>query len=639
MSSGCTSDDDFVDSSEYEHYGSQDESSVTDFDQVDEFEFADMMAEKYRKKSYEIEFSVLFQEDITAAQVNASSHVAGMLGVSDNQAVVLLRTYKWNIERLIEQYMENPEKTFDQAGVVVDAAQAPVMDRPSEFECLICYDNSPGGDALGLQCGHIFCQACYEQYLTQKIVDEGECRRIRCPESGCAVLLDEHTIGKIVSVPVMEKYRVLQDREYVAEMDSLRWCPGPDCENAVECQLPHSSFTTIVPAVKCACGYKFCFGCGQNDHQPAPCRLAKLWQKKCADDSETTHWILTYTKECGKCQSTIEKNGGCNHMTCRKCQYEFCWVCMGPWEEHGSNWYTCNRFEEVESAEARDQQNKSRATLERYLHYYNRFANHEQSAKLDQELYNRAEKNMEEIQLTSALSWIEAQFLQKAVDTLTSSRMVLRWSYAFAYYLVKSNMTELFEDNQRDLEMAVEALSELLEKPIEKETIAELRQQIIDKTVYVSSRREVVLEDTTKGLADGLWEYHIDSDKAEVPAQEPEVEPATAQAEQVEQVEQVEQAEQAEQVEQAEQEGQNDQPERVARVATIVLDMTNDQPMHPGVEQVVEDEQVVQVEQVIQVERVVQVEQAVQVEQVEQPEQAEQVEQPEQVEQVEQVEQ
>lgn len=78
-----------------------------------------------------------------------------------------------------------------------------------------------------------------------------------------------------------------------------------------------------------------------------------------------------------------------SHMTCKKCKYEFCWVCMGtvfccgwfctvadrvvclysgPWSEHGTAWYSCNRFDEKESVEARDAQSKSRASLERYLH-------------------------------------------------------------------------------------------------------------------------------------------------------------------------------------------------------------------------------------------------------------------------------
>lgn len=61
-------------------------------------------------------------------------------------------------------------------------------------------------------------------------------------------------------------------------------------------------------------------------------------------------------------------SNGCSHMTCKKCKWEFCWVCMGPWSEHGTSWYQCNRFEEKSGTNARDAQAKSRASLERYLH-------------------------------------------------------------------------------------------------------------------------------------------------------------------------------------------------------------------------------------------------------------------------------
>jgi hypothetical protein len=58
----------------------------------------------------------------------------------------------------------------------------------------------------------------------------------------------------------------------------------------------------------------------------------------------------------------------CSHMTCKKCKHEFCWVCMGSWSEHGTAWYSCNRFDEKSGMDARDAQSKSRASLERYLH-------------------------------------------------------------------------------------------------------------------------------------------------------------------------------------------------------------------------------------------------------------------------------
>ena len=56
---------------------------------------------------------------------------------------------------------------------------------------------------------------------------------------------------------------------------------------------------------------------------------------------------------------------------------------------------------------------------------------------------------MEEMQITSALTWIEVQFMKKAVEEVEKCRTTLKWTYAMAYYLAKGNEKELFEDNQR----------------------------------------------------------------------------------------------------------------------------------------------------------------------------------------------
>lgn len=71
-----------------------------------------------------------------------------------------------------------------------------------------------------------------------------------------------------------------------------------------------------------------------------------------------------------------------------------------------------------------------------FLHrpqYYNRWANHELSAKLDREFYVKTEKKMEELQLVSDLSWIEVQFARQAVEQLTAARSTLKWTYAMAF--------------------------------------------------------------------------------------------------------------------------------------------------------------------------------------------------------------
>jgi ariadne-1 len=172
----------------------------------------------------------------------------------------------------------------------------------------------------------------------------------------------------VIMLDIVVRYAKLVLHTFVDDNEYLKWCPAPNCEHVVECHIPSSSFNQIVPSVQCNCGNRFCYSCSLPDHLPAPCFLVKRWLQKCKDDSETANWISANTKECSKCQATIEKNGGCNHMTCKKCKHEFCWVCLGPWTEHGTQWYNCNRYEEKSGSEARDQQTKSRAQLERYLH-------------------------------------------------------------------------------------------------------------------------------------------------------------------------------------------------------------------------------------------------------------------------------
>ena len=359
-----------------------------------------------------------------------------------------------------------------------------------------------------MKCEHRFCADCYRQYLTQKIKEEGESARIRCPGDGCNRIVDSRSIDLLIIDEIKSRYEELLLRTYVDDKDNLKWCPAPNCEFALECGVKAKDLNRVVPTVICKCGHPFCFGCTVTDHQPAPCSIVKKWLKKCADDSETANWISANTKECPRCYSTIEKNGGCNHMTCRKCKHEFCWMCMGVWSEHGTSWYNCNRYEEKSGSDARDAQARSRASLERYLHYYNRYANHEQSAKLDKDIALKAEKKMTKLQGESNLSWIEVQFLQAASQCLQECRQTLKWTYAFAFYLARNNETEIFEDNQKDLELAVENLSELFEKPTDQ--LGGLKVEMMDKISYCSKRRVIVLDTTAQTLANAGWKFNVD---------------------------------------------------------------------------------------------------------------------------------
>lgn len=459
--------------------------------------------DKPSRQAHVIPFKIHQPADIQRQQDDMTNEVNMILDMRKEDAAILLRYFRWNKERLLEDYMDRPDKVLEAAGLGGNESTLPKLETNPGFVCDICCEDTENLESFAMSCGHRYCVDCYRQYLTQKIRGEGEAARIQCPAEGCSRILDSRSLDLLVTEDLVDRYRDLLSRTYVEDRDTFKWCPAPDCPNVIECGVKKKELDRIVPTVECKCGYRFCFGCPNPDHQPAPCGLVNKWLKKCADDSETANWISANTKECPKCSSTIEKNGGCNHMTCRKCKHEFCWMCMGLWSEHGTSWYSCNRYEEKSGAEARDAQAKSRTSLERYLHYYNRYANHEQSAKLDKDIALKTEKKMVQLQTTSGMSWIEVQYLNSASQALQTCRQTLKWTYAFAFYLAKNNLTEIFEDNQKDLEMAVENLSEMFEKPIQELSDSKLKVDIMDKTSYCNKRRVILLEDTADNLAKG----------------------------------------------------------------------------------------------------------------------------------------
>lgn len=40
------------------------------------------------------------------------------------------------------------------------------------------------------------------------------------------------------------------------------------------------------------------------------------------------------SEKCPNCSVTILKNGGCPHILCLKCNFQFCWLCLGSYPEY-----------------------------------------------------------------------------------------------------------------------------------------------------------------------------------------------------------------------------------------------------------------------------------------------------------------
>jgi ariadne-1 len=253
----------------------------------------------------------------------------------------------WNKEKLIEKYMDNADAILVAAGISSEAPKSPDPSRQASarrttrsatasgaagstsshkspkppavaepFVCPICFDDS-ATETLALACGHAFCTGCWAAYVHSKVRGEGE-HSIRCMAEGCSLVAPDVFVKRVLSddSATFDRFRELLVRHFVACKKELKFCPYPSCTYTVACPAAasKSSLATIVPTVTCggSSAHRFCFGCDvEGDHRPCICAVARMWLKKCADDSETANWIKSNTKECSKCQSTIEKNGGC----------------------------------------------------------------------------------------------------------------------------------------------------------------------------------------------------------------------------------------------------------------------------------------------------------------------------------------
>jgi ariadne-1 len=183
--------------------------------------------------------------------------------------------------------------------------------------------------------------------------------------------------------------------------------------------------------------------------------MVRAWLAKNVSDSETANWVLTNTKLCPMCRRPIEKNHGCNHMTCRPpCHHEFCWLCLDPWPHQSS----CSSYKQSDMDAAQQRQQHAKASLDRYLYHYERWAGNAKSlqkALADMDELKRSA--LEKMAASLEIQVEDLEFLTMAYELIAYGRRVMRWVYAYGYYLdperdaAKRNLLDQLQDdaNQR----------------------------------------------------------------------------------------------------------------------------------------------------------------------------------------------
>lgn len=137
----------------------------------------------------------------------------------------------------------------------------------------------------GLECQHLFCVSCWDQYLRVMVITEGkgEVSNVEWKDSICtknfifSLLVVHHQIvtlqlmkplycKKCLTLPVIasyhyrkylrqpearSKYQYLITNSFVQEHRQLKWCPSPGCQNAVLVNQVEAQ------PVVCKCGHSF----------------------------------------------------------------------------------------------------------------------------------------------------------------------------------------------------------------------------------------------------------------------------------------------------------------------------------------------------------------------------------------------
>ena len=161
---------------------------------------------RHKKKSYEVDFSIHSPADIQAQQDKQIDEVSQILGQPSEASAILLRHLRWNKERLIEAYMEQPEVLLDSAGLGSGSVQAPKTQYMNNFTCTICYDDESEIETFALKCEHRYCVECYRHYLATKIKDEGEAGRIQCPTEKCSQIVDSKSMELLITAELKARY-------------------------------------------------------------------------------------------------------------------------------------------------------------------------------------------------------------------------------------------------------------------------------------------------------------------------------------------------------------------------------------------------------------------------------------------------
>ena len=178
------------------------------------------------------------------------------------------------------------------------------------------------------------CERCLQRHI-QEVVVKQDYNNISCicTSSKCNSKLDYIHVQKYADPHTFRLYDSGLLRQALVKDPEFCWCSREGCGSG---QL-HSSRDQY-PIMRCyECRSKTCFTHCCPWHEGRTCKEYDTDAKR--SDEVALLQLLESSKyrRCPQCAHGVERNGGCDHMTCR-CKHEFCWRCLAPYSGANGIW-------------------------------------------------------------------------------------------------------------------------------------------------------------------------------------------------------------------------------------------------------------------------------------------------------------
>lgn len=412
-------------------------------------------------------FNVYKEDDTNKLREETIAYALNKVQLERDNLILALIYYKWDADNLGDGFYDDPDKNSHNAGIELSPKAIKELEKAGvkshNDACSICMTSSKEldkNDFYGLSCYHNFCKDCWLEYLTERLNEINSVVFTPCPQFGCNCIVTESVFLKTLKgLPnLLKLYQRAYLRNFTEFNSIMKSCPSPGCDTFISC---HKKGSCEVSCLYCEC--TFCFKCLRDGHSPCSCELISAWDNKNKDESENVKWLEVNTKKCPACHRHIEKNQGCNHMTCRKeaggCGHEFCWLCFADWKGHTN----CNNYDESKDKKKTED---LKHELDKYIFYFNRYMIHKKSLAYALKTQKALEGYLDILNTTKNISYNDLQFMKEGTLCAIRSKRILMNSYVFGFYIKDDNgppVKPLFEYHQGMLESNADKIQGFLE--------------------------------------------------------------------------------------------------------------------------------------------------------------------------------